>query len=338
MGKRGNAAFTEFEITRTKERDGTVYKVPALAAKTTNHAPDADVFGPRTMVKKFPVSARALETLLEAHIKLYVSITHSKGRVLSCFTVDMSAMTAPPFIFLLTSLTEFQGAISFERLLMPLNPVLGELLYGYQPASVAREGKTTLVGEHRNAVGHAVLTGSLPSGETEEYLITLPRLRIDGLWYGSPYIELAETSYVQSSTWWLSTIEYKGKGYFSGKSHTFKTPLTPPSHIHTSPHVIKGTGHAMSKELHGGATFHDVTSPKEEITVAPGEEQGEQEVVNEQRQRRRDESASGTTWELKHFKHTEHGPVYERLCKLFKTNPPAENGYVHLGNVPRSET
>lgn len=46
MGNRGDAAFTEFETTRTKEGDGTVYKVPALVAKTTNHAPDADVFRP----------------------------------------------------------------------------------------------------------------------------------------------------------------------------------------------------------------------------------------------------------------------------------------------------
>ena len=55
-------------------------------------------------------------------------------------------------------------------------------------------------------IGHAVLTIALPSGEKEEYLITLPKLRIDGLWYGSPYIELAETSYIQSSTGWLSTV------------------------------------------------------------------------------------------------------------------------------------
>jgi hypothetical protein len=55
-------------------------------------------------------------------------------------------------------------------------------------------------------IGHAVLTVGLSSGEKEEYLVTLPRLRIDGLWYGSPYIELAETSYIQSSTGWLSTV------------------------------------------------------------------------------------------------------------------------------------
>ncbi|KAG1717910.1 hypothetical protein EDB19DRAFT_1771919, partial [Suillus lakei] len=45
-------------------------------------------------------------------------------------------------------------------------------------------------------VGHAFLTVSLLPVETEEYLISLSRLRIDGLWYGSPYIELAETSYI----------------------------------------------------------------------------------------------------------------------------------------------
>lgn len=55
-------------------------------------------------------------------------------------------------------------------------------------------------------LGHAILTVDLPGGEKEEFLITLPRLRIDGLWYGSPYIELTESSYIQSSTGWLSTV------------------------------------------------------------------------------------------------------------------------------------
>jgi hypothetical protein len=32
-------------------------------------------------------------------------------------------------------------------------------------------------------IGHAVLTVSSPSGGQDEFLITLPRLRIDGLWY-----------------------------------------------------------------------------------------------------------------------------------------------------------
>ena len=75
-------------------------------------------------------------------------------------------------------------------------------------------------------VGHATLTVSLPDGTKEDYSITLPRLRIEGLWYGSPYIELSETSGIQSSSGWLSTIKYQGKCYFSGKSHSFKADLT----------------------------------------------------------------------------------------------------------------
>ncbi|KIK94174.1 hypothetical protein PAXRUDRAFT_828257 [Paxillus rubicundulus Ve08.2h10] len=356
---------------------------------------------------------------------------------LAGFTGDLSAMTAPPFILSPTSLTEFpaywcerpelfamiadgkneqQRALAVLRWFIstlkgqytsrnesmgsekkPLNPVLGELFYGFWPETKERGGKTTLVVEQvshhppitayriandakgivltgHNAqktsfsagsiivkqVGHAVLTISLPSGNQEEYLITLPRLRIDGLWYGSPYIELVETSYIQSSTGWLSTIEYKGKGYFSGTSHSFKATVTPPAHVSQSPHVIQGTWHTTSTDRQNGATFHDVTTPKEEVIVAPIAEQAEWEsrrlwhgvakgiregdfesaskektrIENEQRQRRRDETAAGTKWELKHFEHIDNCPTYERLGKLFSANPPTEDAYVYLNNGP----
>jgi oxysterol-binding protein-related protein 9/10/11 len=110
-------------------------------------------------------------------------------------------------------------------------------------------------------------------------LITFPRLRIEGLWYGSPYIELAETSFIQSSSGWLSTIKYQGKGYFSGKSHTFKADLTPPigagSGVH--PSSFEGQWNTTSKDIRTGVIFTDVTRPKEEVTVQPVEEQGEWE-------------------------------------------------------------
>ncbi|KAG1805393.1 hypothetical protein EV424DRAFT_1474363 [Suillus variegatus] len=182
-------------------------------------------------------------------------------------------------------------------------------------------------------VGHAVLTVSLPSGETEEYLITLPRLRIDGL-------------NIQSSIRYLSTIEYKDKGHFSGRSHPFKSMLTLPPHNHASPHVIEGTWHTTSEESHSGVAFHDITSPKEESTesrklwhgIAKGIREGDFERRRSRYDilRRRDESAAGATWELKHFKHVEHDPVYERLGKFFKANLPTEDGYIYLGNGPSS--
>ena len=40
----------------------------------------------------------------------------------------------------------------------------------------------------------------------DQFLITLPKLRIDGLWYGSPYIELTETSWVASRKGFVSVV------------------------------------------------------------------------------------------------------------------------------------
>jgi oxysterol-binding protein-related protein 9/10/11 len=70
-------------------------------------------------------------------------------------------------------------------------------------------------------------------------------------------------------------IEYKGKGYFSGKSHTFKATLKPPTSSDNT-QIVEGTWHTNSKTANG-VTFHDVTPPKEEVTVKPIDEQGEWE-------------------------------------------------------------
>ena len=125
-------------------------------------------------------------------------------------------------------------------------------------------------------VGHAILGVKLPDGSVEDYLITLPNLRIDGIVYGSPYIELTNTSCIASSSGWVSTIEYKGKGYFSGKSHTFKAVITPPGSSNAA-HTIEGLWHEISKTS-TGEVFTDVRGPKEEITVKPLEEQGDWET------------------------------------------------------------
>jgi hypothetical protein len=200
----------------------------------------------------------------------------------------------------------------------PLNPVLGELFFGTWPDKNGR-GETTLTVEQvshhppitaycivnaskglvltgHNAqktsfssgsivvkqVGHAILAHKLPNGTVEKYLITLPRLRIDGLWYGSPYIELTDTSYIVSSTGYTATIEYKGKGYFGGKSHQYKATLVGPNDGTT---VAEGLWDSVSKvtstegkHVRAGEVFVDVTGPKEEVTVKPLAEQGEWET------------------------------------------------------------
>lgn len=308
----------------------------------------------------------------------------------------------------------------------PLNPVLGELFYAYWPDKNGR-GRTNLLVEQvshhppitayvienkakgvklvgHNAqktnfssgavivkqIGHAILTV-----QGAEYLITLPKLRIDGLWYGSPYIELTDSSQIIGEGY-VSTIAYAGKGYFSGKSHTFKATVTPASAsqptVTTSSggglgawvgygsksasasstslnggreHVIEGLWHETCNWVKGAGKglFHDASLGKEPFIVTGGEPSGEQgewetrklwglvakgitegdyelasrektRIENEQRQRRKDEQAEGTTWALKHFKHQDEDPAYERLGKLAKVVPATEDAYVFVDNWP----
>jgi len=208
-------------------------------------------------------------------------------------------------------------------------------------------------------IGHAVLTIDLPGGKKEQVLITLPKLRIDGLWYGSPYIELWDKTNIQSSSGWSSVLEYKGKGYFSGKIHTIKATVSPPG-ASSIKHTIEGQWHIQTRDVKTGKIFTDVTSPKEEVTVGPAEEMEEFEsrklwglvargiregdyetasrekskIENDQRQRRRDEVAAGTTWPLKHFTKLESDPVYERLALDTDITPQEEDCYVYQSNPP----
>lgn len=104
--------------------------------------------------------------------------------------------------------------------------------------------------------------------------------------YGSPYIELAETSSIVSSDF-ISTVEYKGKGYFSGKSHSFKATLTPSGLTSTGHHKsdknnelhrIEGTWHTTSEYTAGprkGKEFHNVNGAKEIVEPVGGEASGE---------------------------------------------------------------
>lgn len=62
-------------------------------------------------------------------------------------------------------------------------------------------------------------------------------------------------------------IEYKGKGYFSGKTHSFKATVTAQNGAQV--HVIEGQWHTTSKSTKSSASFTDVTGPKEEVTVSP---------------------------------------------------------------------
>ncbi|KAL0952759.1 hypothetical protein HGRIS_006987 [Hohenbuehelia grisea] len=258
-----------------------------------------------------PVSLTEFPAYWCEHPELFAAIADAKGdeeRALAVLRWFISTLKGQ-----YTSRNESMGS---EK--KPLNPVLGELFYGQWPDKDGR-GRTDLLVEQvshhppitaymienkskgvklvgHNAqktsfsggsiivkqIGHAILTVNPPGAAAPtEFLITLPRLRIDGLWYGSPYIELTETSYIIGGGY-VGTIEYKGKGYFSGKSHSFKAVMAPQPGKGGAlrEHVVEGTWHTTSKVVKGGLkgvgeVFHDVNGPKEEVTPIPGGEGGE---------------------------------------------------------------
>jgi hypothetical protein len=89
----------------------------------------------------------------------------------------------------------------------------------------------------------------------------------------------------------MTTIEYRGKGYFSGRSHTFKAsiyaPLPsflgatgPPMPSTTAKYVAEGTWIETSKLKQGNAPFTDVTGPKVEVEVSDVETQDPYETRN----------------------------------------------------------
>lgn len=92
--------------------------------------------------------------------------------------------------------------------------------------------------------GHAIL--KLKGFGDEKYMITFPALHIEGILFGKPYVELEGKSYIQSTTGYKATIEYSGKGYFSGKKNTFKAVITK-DNSKTALYTIKGQWSGISK-------------------------------------------------------------------------------------------
>ncbi|GAA5960912.1 hypothetical protein JCM3765_007534 [Sporobolomyces pararoseus] len=209
-------------------------------------------------------------------------------------------------------------------------------------------------------VGHAILRVKLADGTVESYLITLPKLKIEGLWYGAPYVELDGSSYIQASHGAITTIKYSGKGWVSGKSHSFTAEVAPaPSAplLHTITGVWSGGESSFAKpsKLEGQVFLNaDDNSLRTPIQVAPVEQQQEFEsrrawkavadgirkgdfeaassaksaLENSERQKRKDEAAAGTTFQLRLFNKLPNDPEYKQLAALCKHKPDEEESYI----------
>jgi hypothetical protein len=192
-----------------------------------------------------------------------------------------------------------------------LNPILGELFLGTYPTSGSKPAQLiseqvshhppitayrintpyniTLTG-HNGAdlafkagsivvkqTGHAQLIVTLPDNSTETYYITLPDLKIQGLLSFAPYVELDKTTYIISSTGYLATIDYSGKGWVSGQKNSFtatlaheKTPLYKIAGQWTGESKVTTVGNSAQKDI---PFWNAKSNNPQHVIVAPIEKQ-----------------------------------------------------------------
>jgi hypothetical protein len=181
-----------------------------------------------------------------------------------------------------------------------------------------------------------VLTVPVPSSaKPDTFLITLPSLHIEGLIFGSPFVELDGSSYITSSTGFTAKIDYSGKGWLSGKKNSFTANLYTTGKEKDVHFNVSGQW-TKSFEIHSGPAKHNSKdnligswdpSPLSELIIAPLEKQhplesrrawakvadgiakGDLDTVsfekskieNAQREMRAKEKAEGRTWERRYF-------------------------------------
>ncbi|OIW35398.1 Oxysterol-binding protein [Coniochaeta ligniaria NRRL 30616] len=253
----------------------------------------------------------------------------------------------------------------------PLNPFLGELFLGkwedeagttdliseqvsHHPPATAYSITNVPTGVHLEGynaqkasfsktinikqIGHAVLTVPSPSGgEPETYLITLPALHIEGLIFGSPFIELEGATYITSSTGYTAKIDYAGKGWISGKKNSFTASLYPTGKEKDILYSVAGQW-TKDFQIHAGSAKHSgkdtliesydpAKAPTSKLIVAPIEQQHPLEsrrawskvaaaiaksdldtvsiekakIENAQREMRNKEKAEGRVWQRQYF-------------------------------------
>ncbi|QLG70652.1 hypothetical protein HG535_0A05940 [Zygotorulaspora mrakii] len=259
----------------------------------------------------------------------------------------------------------------------PLNPFLGEVFVGkWENKEHPEFGETVLLSEQvshhppitaytifndKNKVkmqGYNQIKSSFSKSLTlsvkqyghalleladESYLITLPPLHIEGILVASPFVELEGKSFIQSSSGLLCTLEYSGRGYFSGKKNSFKARIyketkdakVKENAIYTISGQWSGTSKITKKDQSTSKTFYDATrTPAEHLKVKPIEEQHllesrkawkdvadaiklgdfnlitqrKTELEEKQRVLRKDEEAKGVSWQRRWFKDVDYSP------------------------------
>lgn len=241
------------------------------------------------------------------------------------------------------------------------NASKGVSLEGNNAQKTSFSGRTIVVKQ----VGHSILRVALADGTTESYLITFPKLIIEGLWFGRPYVELTDHSYIQASHGLTTSFKYVGKGYFSGKAHTFTATIgtgpAPSSPLFTIEGVWTGTSHFIKPSKHSeGKVFTEAGGERTPISCTePIDAQGEFEsrrvwkdvaagirkgdfdaasiaktkLENAERQKRKVEISENKPFELRLFNKVSDLPEYVNLAQMAHHKPEKEDAYRYKGKT-----
>ncbi|KAK7744943.1 Oxysterol-binding protein 4 [Cytospora paraplurivora] len=202
-------------------------------------------------------------------------------------------------------------------------------------------------------IGHATLTVPTPDGGKDIFVISLPNLHVEGLIFGSPFMELDGASYISSSTGYTAKIDYSGKGWLSGKKNSFTASLYPTGKEKDVLYSVSGQW-TKTFEIHASKaknasaenlveSFDAVAATTKPLSVAPISEQhplesrrawqkvaagiikGDMDTVGKekakietaQRGLRAKEQAEGRTWERRYFStRTSIDPQLTELGKI----------------------
>lgn len=181
----------------------------------------------------------------------------------------------------------------------------------------------------------------------EDYLITLPKMHLEGLFPPPPYPELDGKTYIQSSSGYTSEIDYSGKGWLKGKKNSFIAKLYKTGESGKPFRVVEGqwqNGDFDVRDMSSNRLLNIESTesyPLTSLVVAPIEEQdplesrrawhkvaqaiekGDMNTVSaektkieeEQRAMRKTEEVEGIVWPTRYFTKVENWPVLESLAK-----------------------
>jgi len=216
-------------------------------------------------------------------------------------------------------------------------------------------------------VGHAMLH---LDKYNEDYAITLPSLHVENLIYGSPFIELDKTTYIQSSSGYTAKVDYSGKGWLSGKKNSFTASLYPEGKekdvLYTAEgqwadsFVIKDVKTKQQVDSYQAKAIKTtplIVAPLEQQDpyesrcawheVAMGIEKGDMDKVSSekskiessQRELRKKEQSEGRDWERTFFKHMDKDAVFDKLAaRIGERSEGEKTGGAWLFDAEKAKT